>query len=261
MLPIKKRKSIGQHILKNKEIIRDLCNFITENAPENKYVLFEIGSGQGNLTIPLLKKLYTLPNKPELIILNEIDYRYLKLLKNNLQEEKLDELFRIEFLTQPFEKCSLNHENVYLVGNIPFYITGLVFRKLVQSYSLINRVVINLQKDVVDKISSPNNPLGITFHIGWEVVKYRIIPPELYDPPPKVFSQIVLMKNKKNSLISEKFVKFLYKIFTARKKLLKNILNEKEKATIRNPSVLDKRPIHLNPQEVIDIYKDIYQCT
>ncbi|MCX7758877.1 MAG: hypothetical protein N2169_04625 [bacterium] len=257
MLPIRKRKSIGQHLLINKEVISNICDFIIDNVPVNPYTLFEIGSGEGTITLPILKKLKTTPNKPLSIILNEIDYRYTKILKERIEKENFNKEFRIEFLNTPFEKCKLQQENLYIIGNIPFYITGLVFRKIIQNYEKIINVVINIQKEVVDKISNPDNPLGIVMNIGWEIKKGTIIPPNFYDPKPKVFSQLVLLKTKNQKLFSEKLIKFIYKIFRNKKKILKNILNTQEKSLISEIKILNKRPIHLKIDEIIELYKTI----
>lgn len=260
MLPIRKRKSIGQHLIKDKELIEKICDLIVYNLPHEEFSFFEIGPGEGNITIPLLKKLRNSENKPSKIILNEIDYRYLKKLKEKIEEEKINQYFNIEFITQEFQKVKFKEKRIFLFGNIPFYITGTVFKKLIQDYDKVVKVVINLQKEVVDKILNLDNPLGVSFNIGWNIVEGMIIHPSFYDPPPKVFSQIILLENKHNPLFCLKFVNFLHKIYRNKKKMLKNILTEEEISKIKDESLLSERPFNLKVNQIVQLYENITKC-
>jgi 16S rRNA (adenine1518-N6/adenine1519-N6)-dimethyltransferase len=267
MLPIRKRKSIGQHLLVDKKTIDNICNFIIENLPSSKYTLLEIGSSEGILTIPLLKKLSITTEKiPKLVILNEIDYRYSKKLKEKLEKENLQTKFKIEILNKDFQIVDLknplitNQDPLFIVGNIPFYITGQVIRKIIDNDQVIQGVVLNLQKEVVDKLTKINNPLGIVFRIGWEINKGIIIPPQFYDPPPKVFSQLIAIKKlnyqEKNQLNISKFLKFLYKLFNNKRKKIKNILTKNELEKIKEYENL--RVEKLKIEDLIKIFQTIY---
>jgi len=251
MLPIRKRKSIGQHILSSKQAIEEISNIILQCVPSGEYILFEIGSCDGTLTLPLLRKLSLLDSKPSFVILNEVDYRYSKNLKERLEKEGFYEKFSIDILMEDFQKVNLNqlYENygnkkLFIIGNIPFYITGSVIRKMIIHYDKIISVVLNLQKEVVDKITSLDNPLGIVLSLRWDIKKWMIIPPHFYSPPPKVFSQIVSFRKKddvgidilKENISNEKFLRFLYRIFNNRRKKLKNIFTEKELELIKEYS-------------------------
>ncbi|MEN3015527.1 MAG: rRNA adenine N-6-methyltransferase family protein [bacterium] len=258
MLPIRKRKSIAQHFLKDKETIEKIADFVVSRIPDKPYILFEIGAGEGTLTIPLLNKIANLPSEklPQKVILNEIDYRYLRKLNQKMQE-KLDKTLsnlQIEIQTIEFQKISLQYENIYLIGNIPFYITGMVLRKIMENYFRIDSVCLNLQKEVVDKISKADNPLGIVFKIGWEIQKGIIIHPSKYDPPPKVFSQIIFLKNLRNPVYCEKLNKFIFRIFKSKKRILSNVLTDSEKSKIKDMDVLRKRPIELSIDQIIQLY-------
>ncbi|MFN4219572.1 MAG: ribosomal RNA small subunit methyltransferase A [bacterium] len=263
MLPIRKRKSIGQHLIINKDVILKICDIIIENITEDfkDFVLFEIGSGEGTLTVPLLQKLKNHPLKPCLTVLNEIDYRYIKKLQIKLAEMGLSKQFSIQFLQEDFLKVNLTNfdSKVYLVGNIPFYITGKLFRKITQNYEKIIQVVINIQREVADKISNPDNPLGIGLSLGWYVEKKLSLIPSFYNPQPKVYSQIVLMKNKYNPLFSDKWMNFVYKLFRKSNKTIKNLLTTSELSKLSlNDSLLNKRPLQLTVQEIVEIYKTLY---
>lgn len=253
MLPIRKRKSIGQHLLINKEILNKIVDFIYEKIPNQNYTLFEIGSANGTLTIPLLQKLSN--KKPITIILNEIDYRYLKILKQKLKE--LD--YNIKFVESEFQNYIFTEDQIFLVGNIPFYITGIVLRKIIQNYSKIIGVVLNMQKEVVDKICNTDNAMGKVFSIGWQIEKGPIIHPKFYDPCPKVFSQILYLKNLNNPIFSEKLANFIFKIYKNKNKILSNILTKIEIEKIQNKQLIQKRPLQLTQQEILTIYNDINQ--
>ncbi|MGC8734742.1 MAG: rRNA adenine N-6-methyltransferase family protein, partial [bacterium] len=170
MLPIKHRKPLGQHFINNNEIINNISflivnkikEFLNNNINNKELTLLEIGSSYGILSFNLINQLIENNIALKKIFLNEIDYRLIKKLELKISENpKLTELLtnkKIEIINIPFEKIDLTQLNdLILIGNIPFYITGLVLRKIIDYNKNLSLIVLNLQKEVVDKIKSLNN--------------------------------------------------------------------------------------------------------
>jgi 16S rRNA (adenine1518-N6/adenine1519-N6)-dimethyltransferase len=272
MLPIRQRKSLGQHFINDPNIISNISSIIINKIQEklnNTFItILEIGSSYGILSFNLLDQLISNNVPFNLFILNEIDYRLIKKLELKIEENnKFNELFlnkKLQILNIPFEKIDLSQfKELVLVGNIPFYITGLVLRKIIDYNQNLKLIVLNLQKEVVDKIKSLNNAQSIVLNTIYDIDYHFIIHPKYYTPKPKVFSQIISF-NKKQEFSRDyinKLYKFLDKIYKNRNKKLLNILNYEELNKIKNLTnddkinlILKKRANNLDFKELLILF-------
>jgi 16S rRNA (adenine1518-N6/adenine1519-N6)-dimethyltransferase len=272
MLPIRQRKSLGQHFINDPNIISNISSIIINKIQEklnNTFItILEIGSSYGILSFNLLDQLISNNVPFNLFILNEIDYRLIKKLELKIEENnKFNELFlnkKLQILNIPFEKIDLSQfKELVLVGNIPFYITGLVLRKIIDYNQNLKLIVLNLQKEVVDKIKSLNNAQSIVLNTIYDIDYHFIIHPKYYTPKPKVFSQIISF-NKKQEFSRDyinKLYKFLDKIYKNKNKKLLNILTSEELNKIKNSindnkinSILKKRANNLDFKELLILF-------
>jgi 16S rRNA (adenine1518-N6/adenine1519-N6)-dimethyltransferase len=272
MLPIRQRKSLGQHFINDPNIITNISSIIINKIQEklnNTFItILEIGSSYGILSFNLLDQLISNNVPFNLFILNEIDYRLIKKLELKIEENnKFNELFlnkKLQILNIPFEKIDLSQfKELVLVGNIPFYITGLVLRKIIDYNQNLKLIVLNLQKEVVDKIKSLNNAQSIVLNTIYDIDYHFIIHPKYYTPKPKVFSQIISF-NKKQEFSRDyinKLYKFLDKIYKNKNKKLLNILTSEELNKIKNSindnkinSILKKRANNLDFKELLILF-------
>jgi 16S rRNA (adenine1518-N6/adenine1519-N6)-dimethyltransferase len=272
MLPIRQRKSLGQHFINAPNIISNISSIIINKIQEklnNSFItILEIGSSYGILSFNLLDQLISNNIPFNLFILNEIDYRLIKKLELKIEENnKFNELFlnkKLQILNIPFEKIDLTQfKDLVLVGNIPFYITGIVLRKIIDYNQNVKLIVLNLQKEVVDKIKSLNNAQSIVLNTIYDIDYHFIIHPKYYTPKPKVFSQIISF-NKKQEFSRDyinKLYKFLDKIYKNRNKKLLNILNYEELNKIKNLTnddkinlILKKRANNLDFKELLILF-------
>jgi 16S rRNA (adenine1518-N6/adenine1519-N6)-dimethyltransferase len=272
MLPIRQRKSLGQHFINDPNIISNISSIIINKIQEklnNTFItILEIGSSYGILSFNLLDQLISNDIPFNLFILNEIDYRLIKKLELKIEENnKFNELFldkKLQIMNIPFEKIDLSQfKELVLVGNIPFYITGIVLRKIIDYNQNLKLIVLNLQKEVVDKIKSLNSAQSIVLNTIYDIDYHFIIHPKYYTPKPKVFSQIISF-NKKQEFSRDyinKLYKFLDKIYKNKNKKLLNILNYKELNKIKNLAnddkinlILKKRANNLDFKELLILF-------
>jgi 16S rRNA (adenine1518-N6/adenine1519-N6)-dimethyltransferase len=272
MLPIRQRKSLGQHFINDPNIISNISPIIINKIQEklnNTFItILEIGSSYGILSFNLLDQLISNNVPFNLFILNEIDYRLIKKLELKIEENnKFNELFlnkKLQIMNIPFEKIDLSQfKDLVLVGNIPFYITGIVLRKIIDYNQNLKLIVLNLQKEVVDKIKSLNNAQSIVLNTIYDIDYHFIIHPKYYTPKPKVFSQIISFSKKQEFSRDyiNKLYKFLDKIYKNKNKKLLNILTSEEINKIKNLTndnkinlILKKRANNLDFKELLILF-------
>jgi 16S rRNA (adenine1518-N6/adenine1519-N6)-dimethyltransferase len=272
MLPIRQRKSLGQHFINDPNIISNISSIIINKIQEklnNTFItILEIGSSYGILSFNLLDQLISNNVPFNLFILNEIDYRLIKKLELKIEENnKFNELFlnkKLQIMNIPFEKIDLTQfKELVLVGNIPFYITGIVLRKIIDYNQNLKLIVLNLQKEVVDKIKSLNNAQSIILNTIYDIDYHFIIHPKYYTPKPKVFSQIISFSKKQEFSRDyiNKLYKFLDKIYKNKNKKLLNILTSEELNKIKNLTnddkinlILKKRANNLDFKELLILF-------
>lgn len=272
MLPIRQRKSLGQHFINDPNIISNISSIIINKIQEklnNTFItILEIGSSYGVLSFNLLNQLISNNVPFNLFILNEIDYRLVKKLELKIEENnKFNGLFldkKLQIMNIPFEKIDLSQfKELVLVGNIPFYITGIVLRKIIDYNQNLKLIILNLQKEVVDKIKSLNNAQSIILNAIYDIDYHFIIHPKYYTPKPKVFSQIISFSKKQEFSRDyiNKLYKFLDKIYKNKNKKLLNILTSEELNKIKNLTnddkinlILKKRANNLDFNELLILF-------
>ena len=214
------KKSLGQHFLRSKKALEIMANCGGEPV-------FEIGPGEGVLTEKLLQKGFT-------VIVIEIDKRSIGLLKEKFAKEiQNKKLFLIEknCLEVDYAKTlkSLRiHKEYTLIGNIPYYITGAIFRHTFEQKLLPKQVTFLIQKEVAQRVVANDKKeslLSVSVKIYSENVKILdIVKAGSFVPPPKVDSAIITIKDVINPFESlEKrdiFFKILKACFSHKRKLL-----------------------------------------
>jgi 16S rRNA (adenine1518-N6/adenine1519-N6)-dimethyltransferase len=232
------KKSLGQNFLKNRLFLKEIARNL--NIQKNDIVV-EIGGGHGELTQFLLKT--------KKLIVYEID----KNLANFLKEKFLN-FPNVEIINEDFLKADLkkfNHQ-YKLVGNIPYRITGFIFRKVLTLENFPQVFILTLQKEVGEKILNQNSFLSFWFKIWGEVEKIDFVKNKYFFPQPKVDSLILKINFYQKPLVDdpEKFAKFLKQIFRQPKKMLKNKINlPKEFNYLAN-----FRPHQLSLENILALY-------
>ena len=189
------RKRFGQNFLQDQGIIYSIVTLI--NPSPDMHVI-EIGPGLGALTRPLLSNLDQLD-------LLEID----RDLVAYWNQENLKGLTVIEgdALNFNFIEWSQNHLGkkgpCKVVGNLPYNISSPLLFHLVSAAAHIDEQVFMLQAEVVERMvaqagSSDFSRLSVMLQARYHMELVLEVPPEAFDPAPKVNSAVVRMIPRKN---------------------------------------------------------------
>lgn len=215
------RKRFGQHFLVDEGIIHAIVNAIN---PKPNDVLVEIGPGLGALTRPLLERISHLH-------VVELDRDIIARLKREFLPEQLS-IHEGDALK--FDFGSLG-KGIRICGNLPYNISSpLLFHLMDYAPSIVDMTFM-LQKEVVDRmVAEPSTPaygrlsvmLQRRFHMEWLLD----VPPEAFDPPPKVDSAVVRLIPKAPGsypeLDEERFAEIVAAAFSQRRKTLRNTLGK-----------------------------------
>lgn len=211
------KKSLGQNFLKSKSIIEDIIN---SSEIKNGDIVLEIGPGKGILTEELLKKTSVIGVEKDGNLINYLNDKF----KNEIDSGKL-KLIHGDILNISVKE--IVQENYKLIANIPYYITGALFRKILSCENKPESITVMVQKEVAKRIVSQNKKesiLSMSIKVYGEPKYIKKVPARYFSPKPKVDSAILYIKNISSIYfedISEKlFFKILNTGFAHKRKLL-----------------------------------------
>lgn len=176
------RKRFGQHFLADRACIDAIVQAIAPRPGDN---LVEIGPGTGVLTAPLLAQ------TGHLTVI-EID----RDLGPRLAAQYGDALSLVQQDVLQVDFSGFG-QNLRIVGNLPYNISSPLLLHLIAVADRVRDQHFMLQKEVVDRIAAgPGSDMGrltVFLQNHYQVVKLFDVPPEAFDPPPKVDSSVVRM--------------------------------------------------------------------
>ena len=224
------KKKFGQNFLTDQNILSQIVN----SADINKDTLvIEIGPGLGSLTELLCKA-------SGFVLCYEIDNDLIPILNDNLKEYNNFEVINKDILevdiNSDIDKYIKNYKNVYVVANLPYYITTPIILGLLSQTNKISRYVMMMQLEVADRIcgkpkTKDYNALSIAIMYRATATKVIKVPRTVFIPAPNVDSAVVrldLYDNPKYICKDEKhFFDFIRECFSQRRKTLVNNLSNK----------------------------------
>jgi dimethyladenosine transferase len=176
------RKRFGQHFLADRACIDAIVQAIAPRPGDN---LVEIGPGTGVLTAPLVAQ------TGHLTVI-EID----RDLGPRLAAQYGDALTLVQQDVLQVDFSGFG-QNLRIVGNLPYNISSPLLLHLIAVADRVRDQHFMLQKEVVDRIvAGPGSDMGrltVFLQNHYQVVKLFDVPPEAFDPPPKVDSSVVRM--------------------------------------------------------------------
>lgn len=252
--PVKPKKFLGQHFLKDMDIARRIAETMIGYAG---LPILEIGPGTGVLTRFLLAAGHDLT-------VVEIDRESVAYLRAHFPE--LDN----RILEEDFLKLRLNKifsGRFCVIGNYPYNISSQIFFKVLDYKDLIPCCSGMIQKEVAERMASgPGNKnygiLSVLMQAWYDIEYLFTVPEHVFEPPPKVKSAVIRMtRNKVTDLgCSEQLFKQVVKTsFNQRRKTLRNSLKPilgKECPLYESP-IFDKRPEQLSVDQFISLTKEI----
>ncbi len=230
------KKSLGQHFLKNDSVIQRIINL--GNIQEDEQVM-EIGPGPGALTNLLrdlrCSKLWLL-EKDDAFALKHEEYAETKKLEHM-------KVFHMDALT--FDWKSLEGE-WKIMGNLPYNVASPLMWDIVSQVPQLKSAVFMIQKEVAQRIraaegSKTYGALSVWIQSYCKVEKGFIVSPTAFSPPPKVDSEVIILKPLPKEALPKdpKNLSRLIKIgFQQRRKQLHGLL-QKALPKEYNPNIWD----------------------
>ncbi|MFW5451440.1 MAG: 16S rRNA (adenine(1518)-N(6)/adenine(1519)-N(6))-dimethyltransferase RsmA [Methylophagaceae bacterium] len=219
----KARKRFGQNFLHDQSVISDIVAAIDPQAGEH---LVEIGPGRAALTEPLLEKC-------EQLDVVELDKDLVPLLQNKLADYPQLTIHQADALSFDYASLVTNKEKLRVIGNLPYNITTPLLFHLLEQASHIEDMCFMLQREVVERIcaqpgSKTYGRLSIMVQYQCEATLLFIVPPEAFEPQPKVESAIIYLRPRAQFIAGDVPLKALNtivtKAFSQRRKTISNTL-------------------------------------
>jgi 16S rRNA (adenine1518-N6/adenine1519-N6)-dimethyltransferase len=220
------KKSLGQHFLNSEYVPKKMCDAANLTAGD---VVFEIGPGTGALTKELLARGVR-------VIAFEADKRAIAVLGATFAPELAAGqliLHHGDAKSIPFAKLGLLDQEYKVVANIPYYISGLLFRTVLESDAQPKTLVYLVQKEVATRICKDKKESLLSLGVkAYGTPTYICsVARSHFTPPPKIDSAVVAIHNisKDNfRLVTEEtFFEILHLGFGQKRKQLQGNLGAK----------------------------------
>jgi 16S rRNA (adenine1518-N6/adenine1519-N6)-dimethyltransferase len=215
------RKRFGQHFLADGAVIDAI---VREIAPRPGEPMVEIGPGLAALTQPLVERLGRLA-------VIELDRDLAARLREHPQLEVVEaDVLKVDFAALAVR---LGVAKLRVVGNLPYNISSPILFHLLQFVEHVQDQHFMLQREVVDRmVAAPSTAdygrLSVMLQWRYAMEKVLDVPPEAFDPPPKVDSAVVRMVPRTQpALVDEGLLSELVQVaFSQRRKLLRHTLGK-----------------------------------
>ncbi len=232
---IQANKSLGQNFLVNDNVIDEI---IRGSNIDKQDLIIEIGPGLGVLTNRLLQESNN-------VVAVELDKRMVNILKDRFAQNINDQAeSKLEIINEDILKINLNQliaekrknqeiKQVKIVANLPYYISTPIIMKLLENRLDIDEIIVMVQKEVAERLTAKTGTRlagAITYAVEYysEATSLIKVPKESFVPSPKVESEVIKLKVRKDKKIHVENEKLLFNIisksFMQRRKTLSNAL-------------------------------------
>jgi 16S rRNA (adenine1518-N6/adenine1519-N6)-dimethyltransferase len=211
------RKRFGQHFLVDQSVLARIASEATRVNQIAPAQWLEIGPGLGALTDHLITKL------PALHAI-EIDRDLGAHLLKRYAPRGLT-LTQADVLTVDFGQFA---KPLAIIGNLPYNISTPLLIALIEHCSWVSHQVFMLQREVVLRMvaqpgTSDYGRLAVMLQAFYKMEHCFDVPPEAFDPPPRVDSAVVRMTPLAIALVQDRptLESLLVKAFSQRRKMLR----------------------------------------
>ena len=252
------KKQFGQNFICDENIIN---NIIDKAAIDKNTLVIEVGPGAGSLT-----------NKLALNAKNVLCYEIDKDVKEIL-EDNLKDYDNVKIIYEDFLNCHVKedlkkyeYDKLYLVANLPYYITTPIIMKLIDDHIGVDKIVVMVQKEVGDRFKAKPKTkdygsLTVFLNYYFEVKKIMDVSRNVFVPKPNVDSIVVeFIKTNKNYIVKNEdiFFKIVKDSFKQKRKTIKNNLREYDLAKIEKVLLNNNFSLSSRAEEIpIEVFVDI----
>jgi len=214
------KKQLGQHWLNDHTTLKAIVDGANINAGET---VLEIGPGLGSLTQELI-------DRGAKVTAIELDATLARQLTNRVKDKD----HNLSIITGDIRRFNLNNlpKSYRVVANIPYYLTSGLIRYFGESDNPPAQVSILVQKEVAMRVCAHPGTLsilGVTTQMYFETTLGVVVPAELFTPPPKVDSQLLILHRRQEPYFKNQDSKQLFEIvkagFSERRKKLRSSLS------------------------------------
>ncbi len=214
------RKRFGQHFLTDAGIIEQIVDLID---PQPDQAIVEIGPGLGAMTNPLVAR-------SRRLVVIELDRDLAARLRRRQELEVVEsDVLKVDFAAI----AASAGQRLRVVGNLPYNISTPILFHLLDHVDVIVDQHFMLQKEVVERMAAApgNKDYGrLTVMLQWRYAIEQVleVPPDAFEPPPRVDSAVVRMTPLARHSVADIDVERLGELvgvaFSQRRKLLRNTL-------------------------------------
>lgn len=179
----------GQNFLVDPGAIRRI---VEATGPLAGTIALEIGPGRGAMTEELLQRV-------ERLVAVEVDPRLSADLRARFAPERLV-IIETDVLTLDWDSVAAaagvaSSHRITVIGNLPYNISKPIVMRLVQQRRRLDRAVLMLQREVVERIVAPPGcreygAMGVLVGAAFRVERLFDLQPGAFRPRPKVVSTV-----------------------------------------------------------------------
>ncbi len=211
-------KSLGQHWLHDRNILASIAESADLNSSDT---VLEIGPGLGTLTSELLRR-------AKKVIAVEFDPNLASKLPAQYPGKNL-EVVNSDILEFDLSSLPTGYK---VVANIPYYITGKIIQYLLTANNKPAVAVLLVQREVAERLASGPGQmsiLSVSAQVYADVSLGILVGADYFTPPPKVDSQVVILKTRSNPFLTDvseaDFFRMVKAGFSEKRKKLRSSLS------------------------------------
>ena len=237
------KKKFGQNFL----IDQNILNKISQLIILKKCKILEIGPGDGKLTDKIILK------DPANLTLVEIDKELSTFLS-----KKYSHIKNIKLINANILDIDLDNKYELVISNLPYNISSQILIKLTTLKKIPDTLILMFQKEFAARLLDKKlNSINSLIKCFYDIKLNFHISKNCFRPIPKVDSSILTFNKKKELIKKEEineFIIFKRKLFSHKRKSLKNILKRYE---LNKKFNLDLRVENLELDELIKLFRAI----
>ena len=222
-----KRPKLGQHFLHDASVLSRIARALPLGSGTP---VVEIGPGEGALTAHLLES-------GARVTAVELDRGLAARLREQYAGEERFALVESDVLEADLDALLSAEEPGYVFGNLPYYITSPIIRRILPMSDRVRAAAFLIQKEVAERVTARKGSRDYGFLSAicrlWAEPEYLFtVKPGSFRPPPRVDSAVIRLTLRTGAVVEDGLVAFLEAAFRQpRKTLLNNLtaLYERER--------------------------------
>jgi 16S rRNA (adenine1518-N6/adenine1519-N6)-dimethyltransferase len=245
------RSKLGQNFLRDPNAVERIVAALGDLSGQT---VVEIGPGRGAITGALAAKTAH-------VIAVEFDRELAVALRSQFPPEQVTIAGQVTVIEQDVLEFDFTAAaakagaTLCVAGNLPYYITSPILRKLAANHSAISTAVLMVQREVGDRVTaSPGSRdyglLSVLVQMHGQVEPLFTLPPNAFSPPPQVHSMVFRWRfaPRFDELGVEEagFLRFVAQAFAQKRKTLAN--NLRAAGVASGPALAAMQQAGIDPQ-------------